>query len=326
MRVSETRRRVTSASALPVAVAVLAVMSSVWIGATLPDAALATAPDGSRHRATGRAGPGCERVSPQHARVASAALLSDEILLELIDRDRWAAISYVVDWPFAAAVVGRVDPTIPRTAGTAEQLLGIGADLVFASEYTGAGALAAQLASAGRCVIELAAPRTIEELFAVISRIGQATGTGGRAAALRARLEEQLARWPRPHGVARRPTALALQGLRVFASDTLQGNCLGRAGPRNAADALGLHGTPLLPSEALLARELDLLFVAAPVPALALAKWEHLPSGVPWQATPVARRGRIFAVPEAWMSSLSHHALRAGQAYAEAAWSDPWRR
>ncbi|MFN2167746.1 MAG: hypothetical protein ACK2U9_15965, partial [Anaerolineae bacterium] len=61
----------------------LALAGSLWMGAALPGGGYVTAPDGGGRQPGTLLGPGCDRVPAERARVASAALITDEILLEL---------------------------------------------------------------------------------------------------------------------------------------------------------------------------------------------------------------------------------------------------
>ena len=301
----------------------LALAGSLWMGAALPGGGYATARDGGGRQPGTLLGPGCDRVPAERARVASAALITDEILLELLPEQRWESVSYVVDLPCVSPVSGRFAPELIRTAGTAEHLFRLNADRILLSEYNNAATLP-HLASGGRCVIQVAAPHTVDELLGTIVWVGQVTGTLPRAVKLHQRLALQVSRWPSPPD-AQRPRALILQGLMTYAAGTLQHDCLRRAGLRNVAEELGLKGAPHLGSEILLRVEVDVLFVAAPVERPRPATLSELPGGVLWDDSYVARRGHILLVPGTWTGSLSHHALRAGEAFAEAARRWPGR-
>ncbi len=303
------------------AVTVLTLLSSLWLGKLLPGGLSAAAPDGT-HAVAGRLeGPGCGRVPPETAMVASASLITDEILIELLPEERLAAVSFVVDWPRATAAFGRFPPQLPRTWGTAEHLLRLGADLILLSEFNGS-LPAPQLAAAGCCVAESRAPRSLDDVLRTIEWLGEVTGTSERAAHLTAALAGRLTRLPKPLPGSS-PRAMVLHGALVYGGRTVQGDCLRRAGLINVAEELGISNAPALGSEVWVRLELDLLFVAADVPAPRPATPELLPAGIPWREARVASSGRIVAVPETWVGSLSHHAVRACEAYARFASGTP---
>jgi iron complex transport system substrate-binding protein len=295
----------------------LALAGSLWVGGALPGGDYSAAPDGVGRTPGTLLGPGCDRVAAKQARIASAALITDEILLELLPLQRWESVSYVVDHPRVTPVSGRFAPGLFRTTGTAEQLFHLNADRFLLSEYNNAATLP-HLASGGRCVIQVAVSRTVDELLSSILWVGRVTGTEHRARALHGRLARQVARWPSPPEAAR-PRALILQGLMTYGPGTLQHDCLRRAGLHSVIEELRLKGAPHLSSETLLRVQADVLFVAAAVEQPGPAAASQLPAGVLWDKTYVAQKGQIIAVPDTWVGSLSHHALRAGEAFAEVA-------
>lgn len=243
-------------------------------------------------------------------RIASAALLADELLLELVPKSRIAAVSFLVDEATITPLAGSVPRDLPRIGAAVEQVLELDPDLVVISDYSRL-ATANVLEAAGVSVFSVRAPTGFEELLVTIEQLGarvQSAQTARVTGALRARLHE-LARLPKVKPAAR---ALLLQGSFSYAAGSLQHDCLRRAGLVNALDFLGVSGTPELNVELLLAARPDVVFIAH---AGAPERMSALPAGYPWHVLP-AYPNRIFAVPEAWMASISHHALAACEAYA----------
>jgi ABC-type Fe3+-hydroxamate transport system substrate-binding protein len=103
----------------------------------------------------------------------------------------------------------------------------------------------------------------------------------------------------------------------------LQDDCLSRAGLINALAALSVSGVPSLTTELLLLAAPDVIFVADPALTPRPFSPEALPSGYPWQLLDAVRARRVHAIPSAWMSSISHHALKACEAYAALAEAAP---
>ena len=294
---------------------VVAVLSSIAAGMGLPGATFAAAPDGTTFKPAGALlGGACGNVPADAARIASASLITDEILIEILPEERLEAVSYVVDWPRSTAAYGRFSPALKRTWGHAEQLLRLDADRILVSEYNGS-LPAAHLASAGRCVAQLSAPHSIDEVLQSISWVGRVAGAQAEAGVLLSRLRARLSALPTP-SKGERPRAMVLQGLMVYGGRTVQGDCLSRAGFANVATELGIDKAPTLSAEVLLRLDLDVLFIAADVSEPEEARPADLPAGVLWQQTPVMKRGRIIVVPETWVGSLSQHAIRACEAYA----------
>jgi iron complex transport system substrate-binding protein len=254
---------------------------------------------------------------PEPQRVVSAALLADELLAEFLPLDRFAAVSYVADW---ARVTGLPKPfprAIPRTSGKAEDILLRAPDLVVVSDYNG-GATIAQLASAGICVRRLAAPRTFRELLAAIEHLGVWTEQEGSARRFARALRLDIAAIEALRSSAPPLRALVLSGTQVYGAKTLQDSCLELGGFVNAAARDGISGTPMLTSEHIFALDPDVVFLGTDTVGARTARRDRLPLGVPWDVTRAGRHDRIFEVPAKWLGSLSHHALAACRAYAEA--------
>lgn len=257
-----------------------------------------------------------EARSPRLARperIASASLLSDELLLELAP-SRLASVSYVADDVGVTPVASRFPQSIPRVSGSAEQLIALRADLVVLSDYS-AVSTAAWLEAAGHAVYRVRAVHTFDALLAEIRRLGRAIGADAPASVLATGIELELAALRRQAGAGPRPRVLLLDGTYAYAHGTLQHDCLARAGLRNALDRLGLRGTPDLSSEALLAADPDFIAIAWETPEPRPLAPEEWPAGYPWRFVRAAAAGAIYGVPRAVMASISHHALAACRAY-----------
>jgi iron complex transport system substrate-binding protein len=236
-------------------------------------------------------------------------------LLELAP-ERLVSVSYVADDASVTPVASRFARSIPRVNGSAEQLLFVRPDLVLLSDYNGA-ATSASLESAGCSVLRVGAATTFRELLAEISRLGRVIGEDERARALGVRIEAELGRLERLGREARGPKrrALLLHSSYAYAAGTLQHDCLARAGLENALERLALRGTPALTSEALLIADPDVMFVAWDVAEPRRLEPGEWPSGYPWRLVRAAQNRGIYAVPQALMASISHHALGACAAY-----------
>lgn len=263
------------------------------------------------------------------ARVLTAALLADELLLETMPLERWVGVSYVVDWPSATPSAGRFPESLPRTLGTTEDILSHRPELVVLSPYNDA-LTAAQLGRVGVGLYSLPAPSTFEELFVAWAALGERVGARetsrkaiGRARARLERVRRRGRRAPRLSEAERR--TLLMQGMFSYGPGSLQHDCLVQAGLVNVLPRQDHAENPSLTVEYILGLAPEILFVAADVETPRKALPTDLPRGVPWQAVPAVRRRRAMAIPGAWMASISHHALLACEAYANAvsSWVEP---
>lgn len=247
------------------------------------------------------------------SRIASAALIADELLLELVDPSRLVALSYVVDDPRVTPAAARAPRGLPRISGSAEHVLAVRPDLVVISDYTGM-ALAPLLESAGICVHRVAAPKTFVDVLGEVRRAGATFGVAARAERFAAELEARLAGLRRTATARRGARVLLVQSGYGYAAGTLQHDCLVQAGLSNVLGELGLDGNVAVTTEQLLLTDPDLVFIAAEVPE---PRWaDELPPGYAWELVRAGRERQVVLVPEPWMASVSHHALAACEAYA----------
>ncbi len=254
--------------------------------------------------------------------MVSAALLSDELLLELLPRERLAGVSYVVDWKQSTPAFGRFPSTIPRVSGASEELLLLAPSAVVVSDYT-SGATEAQLASAGVCVLRLRAPRTFEDLIVQTEELGGFIRTESRARELARSMRKRLAALEElPHPTGRR-RALLVQDPYAYGPRTIQDDCLRRAGLENALAPGKFAPTPQLGIEELMSLDPELVFLATDTEEPRPLRPERRPHGPGWAHLGALTRETAFEIPAAWMASISHHALDACEAYARLARSSP---
>lgn len=261
---------------------------------------------------------GSDRV-PQ--RVVSGSLLSDELLEGVLPWEKWAAVSYVVDFPESTPASSRFPASLRRTSGKTEDILSLAPDLVVVSAYNNALTVF-QLQELGLLVYSIPSPSTFDGLFEVWERLGDRIGEAARArekiGAARQTLSEVRA--IAESGGARR-RALLLQGAFSYGGTSLQGDGLRQAGLENVLEDEAWGANPQVNGEQLLHLDPDVIYVAHDLDAPRRMRQDELPVGYPWAALRAYETGSIICVPSSWMASISHHALLASLAYAK--WARP---
>ena len=248
-------------------------------------------------------------------RIVSAALAADEILLELVEPDRLAAVSYLIDDPLASPSAGRAPAQAVRLLGPAEPIAALDGDLVIVGGFA-SPELISLLGSAGAPVLGLVRYGSFSDIQHNIELLGRATGEETKAAALGAELQRRLLAVARLPKLAKPPRVLALASGFVFGAGTLVDDCIRRAGARNAAAEAGLTGEGALSIEVVLSSDPDLVVVSAP---LGEPRWhapELIEPGALWRELRAVRRGDVHALPAAWLGSISQHAVLALEALA----------
>lgn len=243
-------------------------------------------------------------------RVVTAALHPEELLLDLLEPERWVGISHIVDSAGSSAASARFPRSSRRVSGSPEAILSLKPDLVIVSDYTLA-TTEMLLGNAGVPVWRVPTPRSLPDLFDEWQRLGELVHRGSEAKELvlaaRARLE-------RLRGSLPPLAALFIQGRYAYAEGALQVDCPTYAGLTNLLPDDGRGPTPLLSEEELAVLEPDLVFLGAPIErARELDRREALP-GLPRGAFS-GRWPRVFLIPASLMSSMSQFALDSCELY-----------
>ncbi|MFM9943548.1 MAG: ABC transporter substrate-binding protein [Hyphomicrobiaceae bacterium] len=252
-------------------------------------------------------------------RIVSLNLCADQILIDLVPRQRIAALSHLADDPKISAISERVSG-VPLTRGEAEVVLGFDPDLVIAGTFS-TPATIALLERLGRRVEKVPLASDINGVRILVREIAAAVGESPRGETVLADFERRLAVAAAP-GVAtgRRPTALVYQvnGL-ASGTSSLANAVLTAAGFDNLAAKTSLGPGGQIALEQLLIDPPDLLVLTGPVdeyrtavaanlrhPAVAALRqqrasivlpWRHWLCGTPYIATAIetlsAERARL---------------------------------
>jgi iron complex transport system substrate-binding protein len=196
------------------------------------------------------------------SRIVSLNLCTDEILIDLVPRERIRALSHLAADPLVSAVADKARG-IPWTYGEAEVVLGFDPDLVIVGEFT-TPATVALLERLGIKLLKVPLASDIAGMRSVTYQIGDAVGARERADALIAAFDRRIAAaapitpW--------RPTAVVYQVNSSAASPgSIADAVLQAAGFSNLAGVLGLGSGGQLPLEELVARPPDLIVLSGPV-------------------------------------------------------------
>lgn len=190
-------------------------------------------------------------------RIVSLNVCIDQILVDLVDRERIAAVTFLATDPLTVVEPARA-AGLRTIRGSAEEVLALDPDLVLAGRYT-TPATVDLLRRLGRRVEIVPLPSTIAEVVGVVRTIARHVGAEERGEALVAPLAQHL-RGPTRGDL---PTALIYQ-VNSFVSSPydLANDVLSAAGLANAAGRLTAARTGQVTLEAILAAPPDLLVLA----------------------------------------------------------------
>ena len=201
---------------------------------------------------------GVARAEPPR-RIVSLNLCTDQILIDLVGRERIAALSHLATDPALSAIAEEARGLV-TIRGTAEEVLARDPDLVL----TIAGSTPATvslLERLGKRVLAVPLANDFDAVRSITRAIAQAVGEVERGEQLLASFDARLAAGAPAD--ARRPSALVYQ-LNSLASGpgTLVDAMLTAAGFRNLARELPLGPAGRLPLETLVANPPDLVVLA----------------------------------------------------------------
>ena len=204
------------------------------------------------------AGAGKLRAEPPR-RIVSLNLCTDQLLVDLVPRERIAAVSFLATDRTLSAYASRLQG-LKQLRGTAEEVLALAPDLVIAGEYT-TGPTVDLLRRLGVKLLVVPLASDFDGLRASLRLIADAVGEKERGEAVISEFDERV-RGARST-VPGRPTAIAYQVNSLTSGPgSLLDAALEAAGYRNIARDRQLGPAGRLPLEALVASPPDLIVLA----------------------------------------------------------------
>lgn len=198
-------------------------------------------------------------LSDPPRRIVSLNMCTDQLLLDLVEPERIAGVSFLATDRTLSADWRRLAP-FKKLKGTAEEVLALKPDLVIAGEYT-TGATVDLLRRLGQNVLIVPMATDFDGMRKTVRQIAAAVGEMARAEKVLNDFDERLS--AARSTVQSRPTAIAYQvGSFVSGPESLLDAALTAAGYRNLARELALGAGGRLPLEQLVTTPPDLLVLA----------------------------------------------------------------
>jgi iron complex transport system substrate-binding protein len=196
-------------------------------------------------------------------RIVSLDLCADQILVELVERSRIAAVEHMAVDPADSAIPEKARG-IPITYGAAEDVLRYDPDLVLAGPF-GVSATVNLLRRLGRNVVVVPLANDLEGVRTAVRTVAAAVGEQAAGEATIAQFDRRLASLPPPASPP--PTALIYQiGGLVSGRGSLADAMLAAAGFRNISATYRLTRGGRVPLEYLIATPPDLLVLGSAPP------------------------------------------------------------
>lgn len=234
-------------------------------------------------------------------RIVSLDLCTDQLLVELVDRARIAAVTHLAADPAVSAIPDKAR-CIAITRGAAEDVLRYDPDLVLAGPF-GVSATVNLLRRLDRNVVVVPLPQDLDGVRASVRAVAAAVGEQANGEAMIAEFDRRLARLAAP--ASSPPTAVIYQiGGSVSGPGSLADAALAAAGFRNVSAAYRLTRGGQVPLESLVARPPDLLVLASSPEEYRTALADNLRHPV---IALLRRRGASLELPwRHWLCGTPH--------------------
>ncbi|MHC5540380.1 ABC transporter substrate-binding protein [Singulisphaera rosea] len=196
-------------------------------------------------------------------RIVSLTLATDEILAEIVPKERVVAVTTLADDPEISNVAGVYPKGIPRLRGNdLEPIVTLAPDLVCVAPYNTADFLSL-LERSKMPVFRNDALHSIDEIEAGVQTLGERVGEPGRAKAVVERMEARRRRLAdRIRGVTDRPRVLYWSAGFTSGSRTTIDDIIREAGGRNVAEELELDGSAEISPEKVVAADPDVILLS----------------------------------------------------------------
>ncbi len=228
------------------------------------------------------------------SRIVSLELCADQMLVELVERERIAAVTHLAADPAVSAAPEKAKG-LPITHGAAEDVLRYDPDLILAGPF-GVAPTVNLLKRLKRNVVVVPLVSDLAGVRAAVRTIAAAVGEPGKGEAIVAAFDARLAGL-QPVAADARPTALIYQvGGSVSGPGSLAEAVLTAAGFRNMAAEYRLTRAGQVPLELLAARPPDLIVLSSTAeeyrtaaadnlrhPVLRRLLHRHASVDLPWQ-------------------------------------------
>ena len=248
-------------------------------------------------------------------RVLAYSLGHDEILLALMNTDRFAAVGPFTGDP-AYSNVADLASGLPTFESGVENVLAANPDLVLASRYTDADVVGL-IKEAGVTVARTVLDGSASGNIANILLVGYMLGVEERALELVEEIEGKLdlvAERVPPIGDADRPTVIATtkyaDSIYVAGSDTTEGGIIEGGGGINAAARDGVVSHQVVSIESIAAMNPDVIVIAQPVVYGANEYRDELLNHPALASVPAIVNNELHLVDSRQYTTLSHWNVR----------------
>lgn len=250
-------------------------------------------------------------VLKKNARIISGFVGADEILFEILkdDRKRLLALSPLAKDERYSAIYKEARSWSREFGAELESLLALKPDLVIVASYSRPEWLKI-LDQAKISTYVLGEFESVEDIRKNILILGKLVGREKRARELLADFDQDLGRLSKSCSKEKvRMMNFSENGI-VYGKGTIFDSALKVLGLVNAASDSGIRGWAKVSRENILVMNPDYLIVEGSLEEIPQRR-KMMQSQVGWKHLKAVRQGKLVAVPSRYLSSVSHHLIRA---------------
>lgn len=197
-----------------------------------------------------------DSIDPQ--RIVSIGLCTDQLLLMLSDRSKIASLTTSSTDPLMSYMADAVGD-IPLNNASVEEIIPYKPDLIVGSHFA-ARDTTRFLRQLGYEVKLVTLPKTVEEIYGLLTRFGEWTSNQARALELIAKMKQEITDiQARYAGRPEKSTIIYSPNGYTIGADTLENDVLKHAGFRNLSAEMGIVGFKKISLEEVIAAKPDFL-------------------------------------------------------------------
>lgn len=258
-------------------------------------------------------------------RIISMILSGDEILMDLVEPDRIAGLTYFATDPASSNCAGRVPANIPAVDDNLEQVIPLEPDLMLVAGYTEA-TFVRPLISAGIPLLHMPGYHSLDNIRENITLISRATGEDERGAGILRRFDGRIeeVRY-RVAGLPRPKVLFLFEGNGTHGAGTVIDEVITVAGGENiAATEAQISGTRQLSLESAISLDPEVILMtryaedpADPGPG----RYLEDPN---WREVRAVKNRRVHAVTYRSLITTSHYLADGVEAVARLLHPEAW--
>ena len=267
-------------------------------------------------------------------KIASGTLLTDEILLSLVEKERLIAVTKLSEDPEISNISGEVADIPNKITLNVEVIVSLSPDIIFLASWSDS-AKVKQLRDAGLNVYQIKSPVTINEIESTIKKIAHVVGEEKNGTKIVSWMEDKLNSVERVVSAVPQTKKLTVMDYGTwgasFGSGSSWNSIVEHAGLKNAVASLKSDqwGNVPVSKEKLIELDPDILILPSWVwgdPTGADKFFKKIVTDPSLQSMKAIKNNRVYRIPEKYKSATSQYIVYAVEELAKLAYPDKFKK